>query len=477
MYLQNLLKLIRRRWLFFLVPFAAMLAVGIITYDAPQPVHTVGLRFIVGQPPYNAADLREEDRYYSWVTSEYIVAAVADWASGTQFPELVADRLAADGVEVSPNALQAQFSVERVRSMLTFSVTTWPDEAETEQIMLAVIDVLANENQEMLPILGDYPAEIVPIDVPRVDTIPPAVTDQLSLFMRVGAAITAGLAGVFLAEWFRPTFPRTPRKRPAVDSAEPISFTVTLPRRPNLPAILRWVMGFLRRRWWMLVIPPLIAAGLYFNRVLRLELENIDKFAGVDHYVTELAFAVGNPPFSAELNSAADSEEAYYAWLESQYTVAAITDWASGSQFALLVNERLAAKGLPQFDMEKITDIFTTGAARSQFFIAIRESEEERVLEIAEAAREIVIEQNGTILPQTGGEPVNVVFNSIKPLEFVGAPSRITVNELRYRMLVALRTGLLLAIAVELLDPTIRTRRQAESSIDIPLLAEIPAQP
>jgi capsular polysaccharide biosynthesis protein len=86
--------------------------------------------------------------------------------------------------------------------MLTISMshTSTP---ELAAMIEAVTTVLIEQNA--LPQLGGEKAEIVPLDQPHINQIPPSLRDQLDLPLRVLLALGVGVGLALLAEYLDPT--------------------------------------------------------------------------------------------------------------------------------------------------------------------------------------------------------------------------------------------------------------------------------
>jgi capsular polysaccharide biosynthesis protein len=197
-------KLLLRRWLLMLIPAVIVLVLGLVTYKAPPPLYHVGVRFIVGQAPSTAAAASDEERYYNWTTSEYIVNGLTDWVRGGRFAEAVSQRLAEQGVIVPPAAIQGGLAADNARSMLSLSLTA--DNAETLAAMIeAIITVLTEQNSQGLPQLGGETAVLVQLDQPIVNQIPTGIRSQLDLPLRILLALGAGVGLALLAEYLDPT--------------------------------------------------------------------------------------------------------------------------------------------------------------------------------------------------------------------------------------------------------------------------------
>ena len=204
MELRQLWNVIRRRWALALIPAVIVLAVGVAMWRPAPPAYNAGVRFIVGQPPGAAAAEFDEQRYFNWTTSEYIVNGLADWVRGGKFAEAVSNRLAAQGIDVSAGAIQGGLAVDNARSMLTVSLTAG-DATQLEQMLGGVIAVLTEDNAGALPQLGGENALLTQLDEPVVNPIGAGIRGQLDLPLRVALALAAGLGLALLAHYLDPT--------------------------------------------------------------------------------------------------------------------------------------------------------------------------------------------------------------------------------------------------------------------------------
>lgn len=195
---------LRRRWLFVLIPALVVLAVGLATYRPPGVAYNVGVRFIVGQRPSPAAAQEDEERYYNWTTSEYIVNGLTDWMRGLRFAERVSQELAAQGKNIPAGAIFGSLVADNTRSMLTISLT-YPDAATLELMMAAVTAVLTEQNGDALPQLGGETAVIIPLDQPIINQVPSGLRGQLDLPIRILLGLVAGIGLALLIEYLDPT--------------------------------------------------------------------------------------------------------------------------------------------------------------------------------------------------------------------------------------------------------------------------------
>lgn len=204
MELRQYWTILRRRWAIVLIPAVVVLIAGLATWRPAPPAYNAGVRFIVGQPPGAAASAADEQRYYNWLTSEYIVNGLTDWVRGGKFAETVSARLATQGLEVPAGAIQGGLAADNARSMLTISLTAGDPEL-LAQMLEGVISVLTEDNAAALPQLGGENAILTQLDEPVVNPISAGIRSQLDLPLRVILALVAGLALALLAHYLDPT--------------------------------------------------------------------------------------------------------------------------------------------------------------------------------------------------------------------------------------------------------------------------------
>lgn len=204
MELRQLWNILRRRWALALIPAVIVLMAGLATWRPAPPAYNAGVRFLVGQPPGPAAADFDEQRYYNWLTSEYIVNGLTDWVRGGKFAEAVSTRLAAQGINVPPGAIQGGLAADNARSMLTLSLTGG-DPALLAAMMDGAIVVLTEDNAAALPQLGGETAVLTQLDEPVVNPIGASIRSQLDLPLRVALALFAGAGLALLAHYVDPT--------------------------------------------------------------------------------------------------------------------------------------------------------------------------------------------------------------------------------------------------------------------------------
>lgn len=223
---------------------------------------------------------------------------------------------------------------------------------------------------------------------------------------------------------------------------------------------LMLVLRVLLRRWYMVLIPVIIAAAISLPALLNNEQPAAGGFSTVIRYT------------AAQVLSAIPERDGDFqdVWLASELTVNAFTEWIRSSRFAEEVNQILAAQGL---------DINTAGRyaannERSVGQIFIGWEDAAQLEQIASAALEVLQTRSADYFPQLGNTPAQVEILDT-PVITASAPP--LTNRLRplLQIGVALIAGIGLAFLVEYLDPTLRRREQIES-LNLPVLVSIPRE-
>ncbi|GDX67305.1 hypothetical protein LBMAG37_04590 [Anaerolineae bacterium] len=195
--------ILRRWWWAALLPALVVSGIGFATYAQPVPAYAATLRFSAGLPPAAATVGGFDPAYYSWLSSEYFAAGLADWVHTGDFASAVSANLQPDGVLLEASAVQAALSSDYARSMLSIYVRT-ASQADTAALAHAVTRVLQTQNADAFPQLGGTPAQVLALDEPVVALAAPGWNAILALPLRVLAGLGAGLLLAFGAHYLDP---------------------------------------------------------------------------------------------------------------------------------------------------------------------------------------------------------------------------------------------------------------------------------
>ena len=214
--LNNLRGLLTRRFRLFIILFLLVCLVGLVVFRPKPTLYRGEVRFIIGQNPLESTTELEQERFYNWTTSEYIVAGVSDWANGTQFADALSRNLQAQGYDLQPLDVIEFVDAGYARSRLIIAVQH-EDERMVETIAFAASEVLLTQGDFDIPQVGNASAEIFPIDnqieIQEADNSADFVTRAI---MILAVAFLAGLFATIFSELLDPTI----RTRAAAESLD-----------------------------------------------------------------------------------------------------------------------------------------------------------------------------------------------------------------------------------------------------------------
>ena len=202
--LNDYLRVLLRRWWLVALPVVVLAAVTAATYRAPVAGYTVTLRYAAGLPPEQTATAFNYDRYYSWLSSEYMANGFADVARTSIFAQNVASRVNAQGIIVSPAQLEGAISSDQKQSIMVVYLN-WPDAAQAVQIGNAISAEFTEHGAVYWPqIASAKGAPLVQLDKPVAVPAAISLRDRFDLPMRFIVALAAGLALALFAHFFDP---------------------------------------------------------------------------------------------------------------------------------------------------------------------------------------------------------------------------------------------------------------------------------
>lgn len=200
----------RRRWrLIAAVSGVLMLLFAFAARPQPRP-YRIEIGFIAGQAPLESTLSVEEERYFNWVASEYIVFGLADWANGTQFADRVQRLLALDGIELDLDAILEALDAGATRSRLVVAAEH-VDPATVRALIAAAAEVVMAQDGVNIPQLTNATPRIFPIDnLAGLATLPLerddlTIRDQLNLPLLLLFGFLGGFALAGVLELFDPT--------------------------------------------------------------------------------------------------------------------------------------------------------------------------------------------------------------------------------------------------------------------------------
>ena len=221
---------LRRLWVVLAVLLAALLSF-VLRGPEPPPYYTAAMRFVVGVKPEARSDAYfGYDRYYTWLTAEYLLDDLSEVTKSRAF---AADVASIAGLAVPVGAIQGATASGKLHRILTINVT-WPNEQELERIADAIVRVLGDRGSTYFAQLGTEDAVISLIDPPAISVLGRSLRDRLDLPIRALLALAIGVAVTFLLDYLDDSL----RDRADVDALG-LPLLVAIPDRRR--CLRRWL--------------------------------------------------------------------------------------------------------------------------------------------------------------------------------------------------------------------------------------------
>ncbi|MCG2768438.1 MAG: hypothetical protein L6435_08660, partial [Anaerolineae bacterium] len=178
----------KRAW----IPLSLVLIVlvGSLLQGSPAPQYSASMRFVVGLQPEPRTDgYYTYDRYYTWLTAEYLIDDLAEIVKSSAFTQAVRDKALEMGswedtdASIPAGAIQGATSSGKLHRILTVSIV-WPDASQLAGIANATVTVLREQAASFFSLSDSDRIEIHLIDPPTVSLIGPGLTQRLQIPIR-----------------------------------------------------------------------------------------------------------------------------------------------------------------------------------------------------------------------------------------------------------------------------------------------------
>lgn len=196
-------RILARRWW---LPVGLALLVAALTLVSqrpwqPRPVsYSAAMRFNVGIAPERIPGVYTYDRYYTMLTSEYLVDDLSEIVRSQVFAGEVSRRLAAQGITVPAGAIGASTQPGKLHRILTVNIN-WPNQEQLGPIAEAVSATLTESSADFFGQFSAEEADIRLIDPPVIGVVGRPAREQLDLPLRALLALAAGAALAFLLDY------------------------------------------------------------------------------------------------------------------------------------------------------------------------------------------------------------------------------------------------------------------------------------
>ena len=196
----------KRVWI-IVVLLVVVLIGSLVLRAKPVPLYQATMRFTVGVPPESrTGNYYTYDRYYTWLTSEYIADDFSEVVKSQAFAEDVSAILAEkqEDFPVSAGAIQGSTVAEKQHRILTVRIT-WGDAGQLRAITEAVEEVLQEKSSKYFAQLGSEGATVYVIDKSPPMAVGQSLRERLDLPIRLFLAFLAGVALAFLLDYLDDT--------------------------------------------------------------------------------------------------------------------------------------------------------------------------------------------------------------------------------------------------------------------------------
>lgn len=198
-------RFLARWWWLIVLPALAATAWTVATYPY-NPVTRYGfsIRFSAGDSTPGGAGQDFDATYYSYLSSEYIVANLEDWTRTGDFATVVSEEMAAAGVAATPAEVAGAIAAaDSDRSILVVSFSG-TDRERLVAVAEAAIRVLETRSANSLAPLGGENARVVALDTPNPGASQPGLRDQLEPLLKIVLGLVLGFGLALLAWAFDP---------------------------------------------------------------------------------------------------------------------------------------------------------------------------------------------------------------------------------------------------------------------------------
>jgi capsular polysaccharide biosynthesis protein len=228
---------------------------------------------------------------------------------------------------------------------------------------------------------------------------------------------------------------------------------------------LREYWNIVRRRWWLPVAVTLVA--LIASTAVGLR--------GATAYKTEMRLAVSTIP-TPDPNAVLYYDPTYYSNLDSEYLADDMSELLTSRAFADEVTAEMATASTP-LAVDPMTVVNATRTKKTHRFIDITlttSTFEEGDL-IAKSISRILSDPAHIAIYLKALTAYNTQMVMVTPPVTHRANTPLGLaSEIALRTVIGLLVGIGLAFLIDYVDPSVRTREEAEAVLTLPVLGEIP---
>jgi capsular polysaccharide biosynthesis protein len=205
MELREYWQIVQRRWWIVIALLLIVLVVSLLVRPAHAPTYQATMRFMMGlEPEAKRGDYYTYDKYYTWLTAEYLIDDAAELVRSSAFAQGVSDRLATKGIGVPAGTIRGSTQAGQLHRVLTVTVS-WGDADQLADIAQAIVAVLPEEIAKHFTQVGTSRVSASLIDPPAVGPVGASLREKLDLPLRLLLTVVAGVALAFLLDYLDDT--------------------------------------------------------------------------------------------------------------------------------------------------------------------------------------------------------------------------------------------------------------------------------
>ncbi len=227
---------------------------------------------------------------------------------------------------------------------------------------------------------------------------------------------------------------------------------------------LREYWSIIRRRWWLPVAVTLVA----------LIAATAVGVRGAAAYKTDMRVAISTIP-TPDPNATLYYDPTYYSNLDSEYLADDMSELMTSRGFADEVTRELATAKPPEVDVATIMTATRTKKTHRFIDVTITTSTFEEGQAIGGSISRILSDPNHLAIYLKALTAYNTQMNVVTPPVTHRANSIPgLISEIGLRTVIGLIVGIGVAFLVDYVDPSLRSRQEAETLLRLPVLGEIP---
>ncbi len=191
----------RRLWLPLILMAVAAASALLFQHPIP-PQFEASARVIVDLPPLPAEEgMGFDPRLTAPQATEYLIDDFNSFVGSDVVAQEVSRRLSGQGIQVPAGAIYSSTSSQKIHRTIDLKIT-WPDAEQAKTIMLTLVTVVQEEAPSYFARLDQHAPKLALISGPSVSPIATPLTRRLDVPIRLLLALIAGIALVFLWDYF-----------------------------------------------------------------------------------------------------------------------------------------------------------------------------------------------------------------------------------------------------------------------------------